>query len=147
MKKSKKSCGVYDYLSGLGLLSHGSDEAIIQAKKAYWATVRKEWKKIKRAQCKSVTIFFTTEEANIILKAAKNVAIARYVKEAAIAYGNKRFVIDKIAVGEIRQELILHYMTIQKLLEESKIDQEIALQLLQQVSNIETKTMQQLKHT
>ena len=50
MKKSKKSCGVYDYLSGLGLLSHGSDEAIIQAKKTYWATVRKEWKKIKRAQ-------------------------------------------------------------------------------------------------
>ena len=147
MKKSKSGCGVYAFLEKTGLLEEGSGAEIAEAKKTYWALVRKEWKKARRAQCKSVTVFFTAEEVSIILKAAKHLAIARYVKQAALTYGNKHVVIDKAAVGEIRQELILHYMTIQTLLEENKLTREIALQLLQQAGIIERKTMQQLQHT
>ena len=129
----------------MGLLSQGSDEAITEAKKAYWAMVRKEWKRAKRARCKSVTLFFNVEEASMILKAARHIPLARYAKQATLAYGNNSCVINKAVVGEIRQELILHYMTIQTLMEENRLPKETALQLLQQASNIERKTMEQLK--
>lgn len=147
MKNNKKGCGVYAFLETTGLLEKGSESEIEEAKKSYWTMVRKEWKRDKRAQCKSVTVFFTAEETSMILKAARRISLARYVKDAALAYGNKRCVIDKVAVGEIRQELIMHYMTIQTLMEENKLPKETAIQLLQQVSNVETKTMQQLKQT
>lgn len=145
MRKRKQNCGVYAYLESTGVLQNGSENDIVEAKKKYWAWVRKEWKKSKRSQSKSVTVFFNVTELKKVSAVAKKMHLAKYVKQAALACSNNRVIVDKIAVGEIRQLLILLYINIQNLTEEHVIPKNIAAQLLLQVREIEVKTMEQMR--
>ena len=145
MRKRKQNCGVYAYLESTGILQNGSENDIAEAKKAYWATVRKEWKKNRRSQCKSVTVFFDTAELKKVLHAAKHISVTSYVKQAALLVSNKKVSIDKIAVGEIRELIIMLYSAIQDLMEEDKISKDDGTQLLKKLTIIEVKTMKQLQ--
>lgn len=143
-RKIKKGSGIYTFLEASGLLKTGSNADIEQAKKQYWATVRKEYKKTKRQRCKGYTVFLNYHELKIISKTAQKQrinSITTFIKQASIAYCNNQFVIDKVAIGEIRQALSLHYMAIQTLRDENIVPHQVADKLLKQIIFIETKTM------
>lgn len=145
MRKTKKNCGVYAYLESTGVLQNGSTYDIAESKKKYWAAVRKEWKKNRRAQGKSVAVFFDTMELKKVSNAAKKLSLAQYVRQAALLCSRKGIIGDKIAAGEIRQLLIMLYVHIQDIAEEHILPKDIAAQLLQQLRSIEVKTMEQLR--
>lgn len=138
MKRStKKGSGVYYFLHKSGVLANGTPGDIAQAKKEYWATVRKEYKRQKRLECNSYTVFFTRFEIKLVSDQANqlHLSITQYIKQAAVS---NNVVIDKKAIGEIRQGLALLYSSIQSLYEEHKLPEPITRTLLRQIVTIET---------
>lgn len=145
-RKSKKGSGVLDYLETSGILEWGSYEDIEHAKKMYWTNVRKDYKKQKRKECKSITIFLSPEELHTITKAMhKGCKLTAWVKDSVIAFSTKEQCVDKIAVGEIRQAFMMHYLAIQAFEETNSLPEKIAETLLHQIARLEEKTLQLLK--
>lgn len=142
-RKIKKGSSVYVYLDAIGVLEKGSSDDIERHKKIYWANVRKAWKKAKLQECKSFTIFFSPVELKVITQSIKNrkLSVTAYIKQAALSASKNKSVVDRIAVGEVREAVMLHYNTIQRLGEEKEISQTIASELLQHARIIETKTI------
>lgn len=148
MKRNiKRSSGIYAFLESTGLLEKGSVEDIQRVKKQYWATARKEWKKNKRKECKSYTIFFNQPELKIVTRSAKNYhySITNFIKQASLCYNTNQSIIDKKIVGEIREAISLHYSKLQTLGEENILTQKAIDTLLKEVVNIETKVLSFLK--
>lgn len=139
-RKTKKGSGIYAYLEATGILQTGDAVAIELAKKEYWTQVRKGYKRAKRLQCKSYTIFLTDTELKIVGPAAKmqQYSITGFIKEAALSYSNGRGITNKKNIGALREAAMLHYNTIEILHEEKQLPQRIASILLQEIITIET---------
>jgi hypothetical protein len=136
-RKTKRGSGVYEYLTATGLLANGTPDDIAHAKKEYWSSVRKEYRRNQRRECKSYTVFFTKQELKHITQQAKSLhgSITQYIKQAALNNGSG---VDKKAIGEIRQGIALLYMAIQSLYEENQLSEHTTSVLLEQISAIET---------
>jgi transcriptional regulator NrdR family protein len=146
MKHSNKKSGLYEFLSRTGVLANGSDEAIDFLKKQYWNTVRKEWKQKRRQECKSYTVFFTTNELNILTKVIKQTpgGITKYIKQATLSHATGKANIDKHCIGRIRKALAIHYSTVQELMEEETIVPTVGEKLLKQVAETENILFEQV---
>jgi len=76
-------------------LQSGSEASIEQAKKEYRRQYKANWKKERRRQQKSIELFFNKEEWATILQSAgkHNRSYTRFVKDAALAYCQKKYLI------------------------------------------------------
>jgi hypothetical protein len=139
MKQQHKKSGLYEFLSDTGVLTHGTNEDIVMAKKQYWAAVRKEWKQKRRAACKSYTVFFTNAELKILAGAVKQMpgGITKYIKQSALSQATGKGYVNKQSIGCIREALAMHYSSVVQLEEEKAIATVPAGNLVKQIVAIE----------
>ena len=141
-RKIKKGSTIYSFLDKQGVLENGNDELIEIAKKRYWSDFRKEYKKIKRKESKSFEIFFNFKEAKIINSEASkyHTTPPNYIKQSALL--NKKSIVDHVAIGEIRELVIMHHNTLLAISEENGLAEPIGGQLLNQASLIEKRVLE-----
>ena len=140
-RKIKNSTGLYSFLDAFGILEHGTGKEIEQAKQQYWKDYRRKYNKIKRRENKSFQILFNFNEAKIIAREAEkhHCSPPNYIKQSALS--NKQNIIDKVAIAEIRELVIVHHTTLINLTEENKLSHPINNRLLNQASQIEEKVL------
>ena len=88
MRKTKKKSSIWQYLASLGLTDSQDEEAIKQAKKAYWQAYDKQLKKRKRGiEKREVTVSFPKTDIAHLRTAAKKqgYTLAGYIKAATLA--------------------------------------------------------------
>lgn len=138
-RKTKKGSGVYAYLEATGILQTGDAAAIEQAKKEYWTQIRKGYKRAKRQQCNSYTIFLTDTQLKVVAPIAKRqrYSITCFIKEAALSYCTGQTITNKKNIGVLREATMLHYNTIEALHEEKQLPLRITTILLQETITIE----------
>ncbi len=141
--KNKKTSGIYEFLDASGLLSQGSNEEIEKAKKKYWEMVRKGYKRNRRKECKSYTIFLTADELKVISPRTKKITggMTNYIKQTVLAQAKNKVAVDKKDIGEIREALVLHYGTLERMSKDYAVPQQVAIEILQQAMAIETKLL------
>ena len=110
MEKSAHKKGMWAYLDSLGILEHGSEEAIKRAKKEYKRIYIKEYKRKERSSnCEFIVLLSKHKgEHKIIAEAAAThkTSISKFIKISALAYLTKKYIVpDKEAVASL--ELIL----------------------------------------
>ena len=150
MKRAlKKKSNIYAYLDSTKVLETGTDEAIMQAKKAYWSAYKVSWRKGQRKATEQFTIAFSPAEAKQIAISAKmhRRSKTRFIREACLAYINKIFLTpDRIALGSIRQALALNYNALQNLFNENIVPYQAGQMLMQQMAELEQTVHQQLHY-
>jgi hypothetical protein len=131
---------MYAFLEQKALLDTADDKSIQEGKKQYWAEYRRKWKKAKRQQNKSYTILLNDYENRVVVKEAKNhhTSPTNYIKRAALTIG--RQIKDPVAVGELRELLYTHYNTLQTLVDEKVLTEEVGNRALEEITEIEKKT-------
>lgn len=131
MKNGNK---LYDYLEATGVLATGTKEDILKAKKQYWISVRKEWQKQKRKECKSYTVFFTPTEYKAVLKALKDTkrSVTTFIKQSALQIAKSSSGVDKITVGKVREVFFEAYDLIEAMDIRTKEEQLEQFVLLEQ---------------
>lgn len=140
-RRIKKNSGIYAFLHASGVLEHGTSDDIEKAKKQYWAKYRKKYKQIKRKESKSFEIFFNFKESRIIATEAKkyHTSPTNYIKQSALR--DTQGIVDRVAIGEIRQLVIRHHNMLLELVEENKLPQPTGSQLLTQISLLEERIL------
>ncbi len=140
--KTNTASGVYQYLEASGVLDTGSSEDIAEKRKEYWRERKRISKREKRKRETEFKIYFTDAELLDISKAAKShgVSKTRYIKQAALAYTYKRFLIpNQASVNHITQLLALNYAILQEAVEEKQPN--IAAALLQKMAYLEERVL------
>ena len=93
----KNNSGLWEYLETLGVLENGTDEEIKAAKRAYRKDYLLKYKRIQRSHKPEFIINFSNEkgEYHRIRSEAKmhNMTITAFVKKAALAYLEQKFVV------------------------------------------------------
>lgn len=131
---------MFDYLDGLGVLENGNDEDIKAAKRAYKKLYFARYRKERRAEQPEFSIGFSRKSGDYgkITLAAKrhNMTVTRFIREAALAYLDRRFVtLLPHRVAEMMQLLMdcrNDVKTISQMKERSTYDRE---QKYQAISN------------
>ncbi len=147
-RATKKSSGIYTFLKDANVLS-GSNEALAQAKRDYWRNYRLAWRKSQRKRTKQYTVAFTAKEAERIAMIAKahTRSVTKYLKEAAFAYADKRYLVPNEAeVGVIRQLLTMSYATLNTLLMDGKVNPENGRLLLFRMAELEHEILSRLNN-
>lgn len=108
--KSKNKDGLYTYLDSLGVLEHGTEEAIKRAKREYKKRYIREYKRKERqSNCEYIILLSKQKgEHKVISEAATEhkSSISKFIKTAALCYLTKKyFVPDKEKVASL--ELLL----------------------------------------
>jgi hypothetical protein len=100
----KNNSGLWEYLETLGVLENGTDEEIKAAKRAYRKDYLLKYKRIQRTRKPEFIINFSNEKGEFhrIRSEAKrhNMTITAFVKKAALAYLEQKFVVpnaDQVA--------------------------------------------------
>jgi uncharacterized protein (DUF1778 family) len=138
MKRSiKRNSGMYSFLENSGLLENGTGEAIEQARKQYWRDFRREYKKARRHEYKSFEIPFSLKEREVIKMGAKrnHTSPTNYIKQSALA--NQHSIVNRTAIGEIRESVISHHNTLLGLKDENQLPESLTNQLLNQAAELE----------
>jgi ACT domain-containing protein len=139
MKHCKQN-SLYTYLETTGVLTHGDDEAILQARKKYWKEYKREWRKNKRKQEKEITTSWKKDELKDLIHAVKlhNTSRSAFIKAATIAYVNKTYIVrDRMEVQRIAQLLALNYNCILEMTEEHTLTQKDIKPLLEKINSLE----------
>lgn len=120
-----------------GVLDTGNEMDIAQKRKEYWNIRKRLSKQEKRKKETEFKIYLTNNELRIIAHSAKSIGTSRtqYIKLAALAYANKRLIINQAQVNYITQLLALNSSFLQELVESTPLD--IADTLLRQMANLE----------
>lgn len=140
MKKKNNHRNLYKFLEESGLLETGSDEEIAEARKKYWREYKKLYARDKRKSKKQVTISLNPQEYKLISLSAKVYGrnMARYVKDAVLAYSNKQYLIpDPMLLNYIREALTLNYNAIAQLEEEQTLSFETEKILITKLDSLE----------
>jgi hypothetical protein len=148
-RRVKKGSGIYTYLQATGLLEHGTEDQIIAAKKMYWKQFRKIWKQQHRIEHKSYTISFSAKEQKIVHNAAKqaHTSITTFIKNSCLQTPTSTPIIDKKAIGKIRELLLLFHSELDKLkMKQYQVD-DCIIQLGWQYSLTETTILKLLTNT
>lgn len=138
---------MYAYLDSIKVLENGTAIDIAQAKKDYYRIYKSQWRKNDRKHSKVFEILLKDDEYTEIAMAAKahKLSKTRFIKTAALAYLDKRFIVpDMHSIGVIRQLLALNYSTLQSLFEENKLPFEIGRDLLRQMATLENSILSSL---
>ena len=149
MKRKVKQGGLYSYLEQSGILTNGTDEQIKSVKRQYWALYKASWRKKSRQANKEIRIQLTENDLRVITSAAKKYkrSKARYIKEAALAYLHRQFLVpDVLLVGEIRQLLTMNYTLLQQLKDTDSIPYQKQAILLKEFEAIEQQILSVLHH-
>jgi len=99
---------MWEYLDSIGILEHGSDEAIKKAKQDYRKLYFTKHKRKQRSLHHEYSIRFvkTSVEYSKVLAAAKqhNMKITAFVKSAVMAYINKTYIVpDRLQIARLEQ--------------------------------------------
>jgi len=137
-RKADTDCGVYRYLEMSGVLDTGTGEEIAEKRKEYWRERKRLWKQEKRRKETEFRIYLAEDELEVIGKAAKaqGMSRTRYLKDAALAYADKKFlVVNRESVNHIRQLLALNYSLLQDISE--TLPERVSDTLLRQMERLE----------
>jgi len=139
-RKTKRSSGVYEFLQTTGLLEHGTTDQIREAKKTYWARVRKQWKRDHRAQYASYTIFFSEKQHQLLQQyaSANNTSIKKLLKNHCEQMLTGKSVFNKQLIGKIRESLMLFHSELEKLNITQHQSGDVINSLLNQFTLVET---------
>lgn len=143
----KKSCALYDHLTATGLLETGNAHAIAQAKKAYWADIRKAWKAQQRKEKKGHTVFLTEEEVSRIRKivGTQRSGVTGYIKQATLATISNLSPMDKKIIGEVRAHLYGFYNTVIEQTTQNNIPEKAIEQLLDEIEVLQQNILSSLQ--
>lgn len=146
-RKTNTKSGIYNYLEALGVLKNGDAATIKAAKALYYKNYKREWRKAKRNAQKSFEILLNDLQLGIIGTAAKKHGRSKtsFIREAAIAYCNKQYLVPKLEViFEIRELLTLNYDVVLQLLDENRLSANVATEVLAKIEVLETKILKLL---
>jgi hypothetical protein len=122
-KRSKRYADFYQFLTPY--LEKGSPAEIAWAKKEYRRRYKAEWRRVHRKENKTFTVGWTKEELGILTVASKKhkVKPTRFIKQATLAYINKRYVVpNQQEVNKILQLVAMTYNAIETIIQESEIN-------------------------
>ena len=114
---------------------------LLSRQKAILEGVQKKYNRIKRQENTSFQILFNFKEEKVIKQKAEkyHTSPTNYIKQSALA--NKKNIFDPVAVGEIRELMILHHNALRTLAGENKLSQPISDRLLNQASELEKRVL------
>jgi hypothetical protein len=139
MRNSKRNSGIYAYLEASGVLETGTIEDIAAMRKQYYREYKKNWRKEKRIREREFTVSYSDTELKVVEAAAtgKHKTVPRFIKEAALAYCRKHWLIDATTLFEIRELLLKTYTAIDALTD-AKDRQVPVATLLEKIEALET---------
>jgi len=110
MKRVKRNSQLWHYLNTLGILEKGTEEQIRQAKQEYRKNYLRNYKKEKKGVKKEFSITCNREEVERLSQVAKahGISPSRFLKKAAFAYTEKKFVIPYIGTLYHIEQLLLN---------------------------------------
>lgn len=112
-----------------------------EARKAYWRAYKAQWRRKKRKEHKEFAVSYAPHELHVITQAAKahNRSITSFIKDAALAYTTKKFLVpDADAVAQVRELLGLTYTRIQAITEDERLSEKTGDLLMTKLSDLET---------
>lgn len=142
MSIDSKKTSLYKYLEPF--LENGSEVEIGQARKAYWSKYKANWRKNRRQQQKEFTLSFTPGELQVlrIAKVKHSRSYTRFIKESALAYCKKQFLVhDTAAINKIRELLALNYNALQQITEEDVSNNKVGDELIRKMADLEMKVL------
>jgi hypothetical protein len=142
MCKDFKKTSLYKHLEPF--LENGNEEEIAQARKTYWSKYKANWRRNRRKQQKEFTLSFTPGELQVlrIAKIKHNRSYTRFIKESALAYCKKQFLVpDTTAINKIRELLALNYNALQQITEEDLSNNKTNEELTRRMADLETKVL------
>lgn len=143
----KKQSGIYEFLEKTGVLTNGSKEDIIHAKKQYWALQRKEWKRRRRTEQKSYTVFLKPHELKQITPHIKEGSdgMTGYIKHAVLSYENTEATVHAKTMGAVRALFFEYYNQLESLLQTHTADAHLTQQLLTLIEQLQEDVLNVLK--
>ena len=138
MKRAKNKSTLYDHLGPI--LETGSEDEIATARQQYWRQYKASWRKAKRKKDKEFTISFNDTELKTISKFANrhNRSCTRFIKESALAYCDKEFLVpDTTTLNSIRELLALNYNALQQLSDDDLLPEKKANVCLERIADLE----------
>lgn len=118
----------------------GDKDEISQAKIIYRRKYKTTWRKEQRKTHKAITTMWNKEEYEMLGSEARHhkLPIARYAKQAVIAYGNKRYIpLHQKEVNKLLQLLAMAYNIVADM-EESNIEQnDVTIKTLKIIEQLE----------
>jgi hypothetical protein len=142
MNKDIKKTSLYKYLEPF--LENGDMEQIAEARKEYWRKYKATWRRNKRQQEKEFTLSLTPRELQVLRheKIKHNRSYTQFIKEAALSYCKKQFLIpDTIALNKIKELLALNYNALQQMTEEELPDTKTHDQLIKRMADLEERVL------
>ena len=146
-RKLKHTSKLYQFLEQKGVLANGTDAEILAAKQEYRRLYQANWRRSRRKADTELTVTLTARELQILTVAAQkhHRAKSRFLKEAALAYTTKSFVVpDVFTTNAILEYLTLAYTEIQKLFDENKMSYQVGTEALQRIATLETEVTKAL---
>jgi hypothetical protein len=119
----KKTSPYYVFMTPF--FEKGDALAIEAAKKEYFKLYKANWRKQFRVENKEIATSWTKQEYKELENFAKEhkLPITQYIKQATIAYGNKRYIVpDKKVIQKGIQYLAMTYNTIEQIEEKEKLN-------------------------
>ena len=129
------------------MLNTCDDALIQQAKKQYWQQYKSSWRVQQRKENVEITVILNSTEAKLIFDNAKKYKRSKsaFIKTTCISYLQNRYVVpDILAVNTIKELLTMNYAAIKNLSDDNAIPYQTGTFLLNQLSGLETKIVDQL---
>lgn len=143
MKQNKRHTALYQFLHPF--LESGADaETLTKARKEYAKAYKAKWQREHRKANKRYTITFNKSEQRIIDAVAltHHRKPAVFIKEASLAYCNKKFLsLDENTVNAIKELLTMNYCFLQQIGEDYEIE---SSKLLNITASLEKKILEAL---
>lgn len=139
-RKRNTDESVYKYLETTGVLTTGSSEDIVNAKKAYWKSYKAKWRKQKRIQEKEFTTSWNFDEAAELTTEAQKHHLSRvaFIKKAVFAYLHNSYIVPDVQrVRNISQALNMQHNLILEMIEEETIPFERGNQIAEKLLELE----------
>jgi hypothetical protein len=147
--KPKHTSNLYQFLEQKGVLTNGTDAEIKAAKAEYRKIYQANWRRRQRHTSKEITITLAPDELKTISQASKkhNRSKTRFLKEATLAYINKRYLAPApLTLLYIQEQLALNYSVLQKLFEEQIVPWDIGKELLRRMAELEHTILSKLNN-
>lgn len=122
-KRSKRYNEFYQFLSPY--LERGNVAEILWAKKEYRRIYKAKWRKVNRTKNKAYTVSWTSEDLKALTEASKRhkQKPTQFIKQATLAYINKRFVVpNQQEMNKVLQLVAMTYNAIESIAQEPEID-------------------------
>lgn len=122
-KRNKRYNEFYQFMSPY--LEKGNPAEIAWAKKEYRRRYKARWRRIYRKENKAFTVSWNQEELHILIDAAKKhkAKPTRFIKQATIAYINKRFLVpNQQEMNKVLQIIAMTYNAIETISQETEIN-------------------------